>query len=133
MDPVTVAGAVVAALTPYFVKAAEKFASAAGDAAWKKGGELYDKLKQRLAGKAGAETALEDLRKEPQDADNVAALRKELKKLLADDPSLLKELSALVAPAERGAASFHNEIAGNVGSITQIGSAGDVSIGVTKP
>lgn len=129
MDPVTLATAAVAALSPYLAKAGEKFATAAGDAAFKKTGELYDFLKQRLIGKAGATTALEDLAQAPQDPDNAAALRKELKKLLADDSELLRELAIQLGPTAHGNTVFSNQVAGDVGSITQIGQAGDVQIG----
>jgi len=129
MDPITIATAAVAALTPYLAKAGEKIATDAGEAVFKKAGELYDFLKQRLAGKTSAATALEDLRQTPQDPDNAAALRKELKKLLAEDTDLLRALATQLEPAAQGNTVFSNQIAGDVGSITQIGHAGDVHIG----
>lgn len=129
MDPITIATAAVAGLSPYLAKAGEKFATAAGEAAFKKAGELYAFLKQRLVGKAGAATALEDLAQAPQDADNAAALRKELKKLLTEDADLLRALATQLGPAAQGNTVFNNQIAGDVGSITQIGNAGDVHIG----
>ena len=132
MDPVTIAAAAVAALSPYLAKAGEKIADAAGEAAWKKVGDLYDSLKHKFAGKPAAQGALEDLVKDPTDADTQAALRKELKKLLAEDGDMLNELSAMLDQAKLSGVSFNNHIAGNVGSITQIGNAGDVHIGTAK-
>ncbi len=133
MDPVSIAAAAVTVLSPYLAKAGEKIASAAGDAAWKQAGALYDKLKQKFVGQPVAQAALEDLAKDPADADTQAALRKELKKLLAEDGDLLRELSATLAQMKAGGVSFNNQITGNVGSITQIGNAGDVHIGSSKP
>ncbi|MDB5815573.1 MAG: hypothetical protein JWN23_2690 [Rhodocyclales bacterium] len=132
MDPVSIAAATVAALSPYLVKVGEKFATAAGDAAFKKAGELYASLTQRLSGKPAAHEALQDLAKEPEDADNAAALRKELKKLLAEDEGLMRDLAAILGPVAAGGAVFNNQIAGNVGTINQVGSAADVIIGGTK-
>jgi hypothetical protein len=132
MDPVTIASAAVAALSPYLAKAGEKIADAAGEAAWKTVGNLYDSLKHKVAGKPAAQGALEDLVKDPTDADTQAALRKELKKLLAEDGDMLRELSAMLDQTKASGVSFNNHIAGNVGSITQIGNAGDVHIGTSK-
>jgi hypothetical protein len=133
MDPVTIAAATVAALSPYLAKAGEKIAGAAGDAAWKQAGSLYERLKQKFVGKPAAQAALDDLEQAPADADTQAALRKELKKLLAEDGDLLRELSAALGQMKTAGVSFNNQIAGNVGSLTQIGNAGDVHIGGGKP
>lgn len=130
MDPVTLAATAVAALNPYLLKAAEKIAGNAGDAAWKAGSALFDSLKKRFAGQPAAAAALDDLAAAPLEADNQAALRKEIRKLLASDPGFARELSGLVeGVAKAGGISFVNHVAGSVGSITQIGTAGDVHIG----
>jgi hypothetical protein len=129
MDPVTIATTAVAALIPYLGEAGKKFAGKVGEAAFEKTGELYVWLKQRLGGKPAAGTALDDLAQAPDDPDNAASLRKELKKLLAEDADLLRELSGRLGPATQENIAFNNQIAGNVGSITQIGKAGDVHIG----
>ncbi|MEC5384283.1 hypothetical protein VVD49_01040 [Uliginosibacterium sp. H3] len=129
MDPVSIATAAVAVLSPYLAKAGEKIAGAAGDAAWKQAAALYDKLKRLPV----AQAALDDLAKEPTDADTQAALRKELKKLLAEDDELMRELSATLVHTQAAGISFSNQITGDVGSINQIGTAGDVHIGSGKP
>jgi hypothetical protein len=129
MDPITLATAAVAALAPYLGKAAEKFAGAAGDAAWKKAGELYDGLKARLAGHPAAE-ALNDLAQEPDNADAQGALRQALRKLITSDPDFARELAALTQDAApTGGASFHNEIQGNVTNLTQAQTIGTLHIG----
>ncbi|WP_341679088.1 hypothetical protein [Niveibacterium sp. SC-1] len=133
MDPVTLAGTAVAVLAPYLGKAAEKFAGAAGDAAWKKAGEFYDALKTRLAGHPGAADALTDLAATPADPDAQAALRQALKKLIASDPDFARELAALsdqaAAPPSVG---FHNMIQGNVTNLTQAGNVGTLNISGNK-
>lgn len=125
MDPITLATAAVAALAPYLGKAAERFATAAGDTAFRKAGELYGALKQRLIGHPVAAAALEDLERTPADTDAQAQLRMQLKKLIADDAAFASELATLTAAATTlSRASFHNEIQGPVGNIIQPG--GDI-------
>ncbi|HQE98898.1 MAG TPA: hypothetical protein PLG06_04085, partial [Anaerolineae bacterium] len=74
MDPITVATGVLTVLTPFLVEG--------GKAAARKAGEtLWAALEKRFKGNPAAETALVDLKATPEDADNQAALRKEIRKL----------------------------------------------------
>jgi hypothetical protein len=118
MDPVTLSAAVVAALTPYLAKAGEKFAEAAGGAAFKGLSTLYDAVKQRVHGTPAAES-LADLERSPQDPDNQADLRKSLRRLLEADPELLKQLSGLLPAAEAGGSSFSTSVAGDVKNLVE--------------
>ncbi len=130
MEPITLATAAVAALAPYLGKAAEKFATAAGDAAWKKASELYDALKSRLASHPAAAEALDDLAQAPTDVDIQGALRQQLKKLIANDPEFARTLASLTEAATPPvSANFQNDIHGNVGNINQAGSIGTLNIG----
>jgi hypothetical protein len=113
VDPVTIATAVVAFLSPYLAEA--------GRAAAKKGGEvLMAALERRFKDKPVPETALKDMQTDPQDPDNQASLRKELKKVLAADADFLAELAGLLedAKAEAPAATYHAELRGS-GAIAQ--------------
>jgi hypothetical protein len=121
MDPGTIAAGVVAFLSPYLVEA--------GKSAAKKGGEaLMTALERRFKDKPVPETALEDLKADPQDPDNQAALRKELKKSLAADADFLAELAKLLeeAQVEAPPATYRAELRGS-GAIAQ--GAGAVGAG----
>lgn len=129
MDPITVATSVVAALSPYLLKAADKLAESAGEAALAKTAELYKAVKARFAGSPEAAQQLADLEKDPQDADNQGAVRKILKKAMSDDAAFLQQLAGLLEQAgTHNEVHFHNQI-GEVGTLTQIGSAQTVHIG----
>ncbi len=106
MDFVSIAATVVATLSPYLGKAAGKFADAAGGAAWNKTTELYQLLKERVAGTPGAHDALAELEKMPGDAAKQAALSEQLKKLIADDPDFLKQVASLTEAAHNAAGSL---------------------------
>lgn len=119
MDPVTISAAVVAAVSPYLGKVADKFAEKAGEAAFKGVGALYETLKKRVQG-TPAEEALHDLERSPGDPDNQGDLRKSLRKLLEAQPGLADELAELVkAAAPAGGASFSTHIAGDVKNVIQ--------------
>jgi hypothetical protein len=123
MDPITLSAAAVAALTPYFSKAVsaagDKLASAAGEAAVKGVGRLYELLRHKVQG-TGAEQPLQDLAQAPADPDNQACLRKALRTLLTDDPAFAEQLKALLPTGAEGVgAIFHNEIEGGVKNLAQ--------------
>ncbi len=96
MDPVTIATAVVAFLSPYFAEG--------GKAAAKKVGEaLVATIKRRFQGKPAAEEALKDVEEAPQDEDLQAALRVQLKKVMRQDEAFAAELATLLDEARRSA------------------------------
>ena len=96
MTPIPeLAAAAVALLAPYLSSAATEGAKTLGKAAAEKLSALYDKLKSRLDSPAGQE-ALGDLKKNPGDGDTQAALRKEIKKRLVEEPDFQSELAALI-------------------------------------
>lgn len=87
IDPATLSALVsstVALLSPLLAKAVDKGAEELGKSAM---GALLDKFKQRLGG-TPAEKPLQDLAKQPEDADNQADLRKQLKAAVQADPAL---------------------------------------------
>ena len=89
MDPATIATAVVTFLIPLLAEG--------GKSAAKKGGEaLVAALERRFKEKPAAQEALEDVKKDPQDEDLQAALRVQLKKLLAADEAFRAELTQLL-------------------------------------
>ena len=106
MDPVSVAMAVVAFLSPYLAEG--------GKAAAKKGGEaLVSTLERRFKGKPAAEEALQDVKAAPQDADAQAALRLQLKKALAADAGFMAAVVRLLEQAEAEAAGQQISLTGS--------------------
>jgi len=97
MDPQTIstiATTAVGILSAYLAKA--------GEAAAKKIGEdIYQVLKARLGKKPAAQEALADLEKAHDDTDLQAALRVQLKKLLAEDEAFAVQLQHLLQEAGR--------------------------------
>ena len=129
MDPVTLASSAVALLSPYLGKAAEKFADAAGQAAWKKAGELYDALKKRLAPHPAASEALSDFESQPQSTSRQGALELALEKLATKDETFAQELAKLIEQAAPPAGvSVQSTIHGNVGQFIQAGNVGTMNV-----
>jgi len=134
MDPIALATAATALLSPYIAKFAEKGAEKLGESLPDGIGKLWTSIGEKFKGKPAAEEAAKDLAAKPDDADNQAAFRKELKKTLTDDEDFQKEFLQLLKSAQ----SVHVEIGdvitgdnnqwvkGNYGSI--IHTTGDVEI-----
>lgn len=106
MDITTVAAGVTTALVPalpFLVKAGEKGMETLGE----KVGEgisataqaLWRKLWPAVKANPTATAAVEDVAAAPNDADFQAALRAQIKKLLAADPSLLAGLAQVLEAA----------------------------------
>ena len=126
MDPITVATGVLTVLTPFLVEGGKAVARKAGEALWAT-------LERRFKGNPAAETALVDLKAAPEDADNQAALRKEIRKLAEADAAFQAELERLLAAAEAEApGSVHIEVrdgAAAVGAGAQAVGKGGVIVG----
>ena len=129
MDPISIAGAVIAALTPYFSKAAGKFVEAAGESAWDKTAQLYQLVKSRLASSPEAATQLANLACAPDSVVHQTAATQALGQTLAHDAAFLRAVSALLqAAGTHSDAHFHNQF-GQVGTVNQIGSVQTLNIG----
>lgn len=124
LDIAALTASAVAALTPLLGQALEQGAAAVGDSAVTR---LVDWFKTRLL-PAGAGPALEDLRAAPQDEDNQADLRKQLKKALADNPALASELADWLKQAQQVQAQLgatqNSTLIGNNNSVFQIAGSG---------
>ncbi len=113
MDPITVATGVLTVLTPFLVEGGKAAARKAGEALWAA-------LEKRFKGNPAAETALVDLKATPEDADNQAALRKEIRKLAEADAAFKAELEKLLAAAEAEApGTVYSAILTGGGAIAQ--------------
>jgi len=112
----------VAILSPLLKKAAETGAEELGKSS---AGALIDRFKQRL-GRPEAKEALDDLEKQPDDADAQGALRLQLRKALADDPELgaFLEQWAAQSQTEKGISQGAN-MSGDNNKVAQIAGSGN--------
>ena len=135
--------ALAAALVPFLVKGGEKLAEMVaeklGDAGFEGAKGVWERLRRAIAREPAAEVAVRDLAAAPQDADYQAALRVQLKKLLAADKDLAEQLArALEAPPQGGyRAELHGDgaIAQGTGAVAAgkggVAVGGDVHGGIT--
>ena len=107
MDLAQLAQTVTAFLSPflpYLLKAGEKAAEEAGKKvggdAWERAKTLWSKLRPKVEAKPTAQEAVKDAAAAPQDEDAQAALRLQLKKILAEDETLAAEVAHLWEEAE---------------------------------
>lgn len=85
---------------PFLVKGGEEAAKEAGKKfggeVWERAQVVWSKLVPKLEARPAAREIAGDLAGDPEDADLQAALRGQLKKLLAEDAALAQELAALM-------------------------------------
>jgi hypothetical protein len=111
MDPATIsaiAAAAVGFLSPYLAKAGEAVARKVGE-------DVYGAIKTSFEGKTVAQEALSDLEKSPNDTDLQAALRVQLRKLLAEDESFAAQLQGMLQEAgeTEAGATIIQQVAGD--------------------
>jgi hypothetical protein len=133
MDP-QLPAQLVQFLIPYLVKgvslagqeAAKKLGEKAGEQSLDQAKALWDKLRPKVEAKPAALEAAQDAAAHPEDEDALAALRLQLKKLLAEDQALAQELARLLEqtrPAGQTVIASGNRsvaIGGNVSGSTII-------------
>lgn len=112
MDVVSFAEQVVSFLSPHLVKAGEQTVEKISDALPEAAGKLWQAIVGKFKGRAAAEEAVKDVVAQPQDDDNLAALRKELRKALEDEPAFGDELTRLLRSAGREAGDTITETGG---------------------
>jgi len=112
MDVATIAKDLAVFLTPflpYLLKAGEKAAEEAGKKfgadAWDRAKYLWGKLRPKVKSKPAAQEAVQDAASAPNDEDVQASLRLQLKKLLAEDESLAREVNRLWDDAKKAGVS----------------------------
>ena len=130
MDPTTLAAAVVTAVGPCLPRLLELGGKVADGAAEKAGElllsgayKLWETLRAKFSQHPGLERAAQDLAHAPADPDLAAALRVQLRTLLAADPALAAELAALLQSS--GGTHIEQRVSGK----GHIVSAGDQDIG----
>ncbi len=89
---------------PYLLKAGEKAAEEAGKElggdAWERAKGLWSRLRPQIEAKPSAQEAVTDAAAAPHDEDAQAALRLQLKKLLAESEELAREIGQQWAAAQ---------------------------------
>ena len=89
----------LAPLLPYVVQAGQKVAGKAADVIGEEAATYAEKLWQRLRpgveSKPAAKDAVEDVAKNPENEDALAALRRQLTKLLEEDEALRADLTKI--------------------------------------
>jgi hypothetical protein len=135
----TIASTVVSLLVPFMKstiegiskKAGEEIGSKTGNLAWEKANQLYDTIKTKFSSSPEATKIVNALEKDPDDSDTQAALRFQIKDMLAKDENFAKELAFLLKEASEAGADtvFQTTIMGNVQKLVQMGNVyGDVKI-----
>jgi hypothetical protein len=108
MDPITIATLATTVLAPalkYLLKIGEKgsetFAEEAsadlGKEAWEKAKTLWSRLGGKVANKPAALEAAADVSQNPADPAAKGALELQIRKILAEDPALMKEIDQTMA------------------------------------
>ena len=90
-----VVSALLAPCLPYLLRGAGQAGRAIGNEASKQAHRLWAVLKPKLDEAPSAAEAAREVANAPEDPDAQAAFRLQLRKLLAQDPALLEELSGL--------------------------------------
>jgi hypothetical protein len=112
MDVTTLARDLAVFLTPflpYLLKAGEKVAEEVGKkfgaATWDRAKALWEKLRSKVEAKPAAQEAVQDAAAAPNDEDIQAALRLQLRKLLAEDAVFAREIARLWQEAQQADAT----------------------------
>jgi hypothetical protein len=126
LDPTTIAAlasTAISVLAPLLQKMAEGGAAEAGKSV---ASGLLEKLKQRISHR-GSKEALEDLARDPGDADAQGALRLQLRKAMETDPDFAAFLRQWVGDSktESGIAQSAT-VTGNDNTTMQIAGSGNI-------
>ncbi|QHC27462.1 hypothetical protein GR130_38870 [Streptomyces sp. GS7] len=115
--------AVGAAVGAYGVAVLNRAEGQAADATVQLGQRLLDRILHRTPDRTPIEAAVTDLAEAADDPDALAALRFQIKRVLAADPSLATELAKLLPeePTVRGGGPRSVEVGGDVSGIVSTG------------
>lgn len=101
----------VAPVIPFLKETGERVIAAeaikrVGTAGWALAQNLWARIYPQIAELPDAQGVLEDLAQDPDDEDTRGALRRQLKKLLAEDSLLATELATLIGEAQKSGDSI---------------------------
>jgi hypothetical protein len=125
MDPISLATAAVAVLSPYLAKAGEGAAKKIGEEAVDGAGKLIGWMRTKLGG--AAQKALDDLAAKPNSELNQTDLRTQLAKALEADPALAAELQAMLPRQATEAGAMTQDVSGAGAKAQQIRGSGNTS------
>jgi translation elongation factor EF-G len=107
---------------PYLVKlgdkAAEEAAKKVGGDSWEKAKAIWSKLHPKVEAKPAAQEAVADVASTPENEDALGALRQQLKKLIAEDPTLESEIAQLLAQTKPSENAGNINISGDVKGVS---------------
>jgi hypothetical protein len=139
MDPITLAASVTTFLAPYLLKAGAKLADEAVEHLPAAVGALWKTIADRFKSKPEAAAAANDLTAKADEPDNQADFRKQLRKLLEQDPAFAQQMEGQYKQAEAsvsinvegdGAAATGGSVAAGRGGIAVGGSvSGSIVVG----
>lgn len=122
MDPVTLAGSVVALIAPRLAKAGIDVARDAGVSALDKVDDLVDAVRGKLAGDERRTEALEQVAQESAAPEDQERLKNILIGEIATDEEFASLLERLVQESASAQGGFNVQVGGsNTGNITNIG------------
>ncbi|MGP8300270.1 hypothetical protein ACTPOK_20545 [Streptomyces inhibens] len=123
--------AVGAAVGAYGVNVLSRAEDQAADATVRLGQRLLDRILRRTPDRAPIEAAVTDLATTDGDPDALAALRLQIRGVLAADPSLVTELAALL-PEQSAAQADGTRGVAVTGNVSGIVSTGDAAINIQR-
>lgn len=103
-------------------EASNAIAAQAGEAVWVKAQEIWEQLGPKVKAKPAALEAANDMVQDPDDSDCQAALRQQLKKLLAEDEGLAAAIAKILK----------DELSEGVGDRINVQTTGDQSPAIGK-
>ena len=118
-------------LVPYLTEAGKEAAKTVGKDTAGAGIKLLGWLRDKVTGRA--KEALEDLEKQPDSADNQADLRKQLARLLEEQPDLAEQLRSLLPDVQSHDSSIHQTAGAGAQAIQNVRNQNTASITVSKP
>jgi hypothetical protein len=108
VDPIT-ASVAVSLLSPFLIKAGEKFAEKVGEKLADKTGQIYNLLKESFVGDEYARLTLLRLEHAPENEGRKSALETVIKEKMEEDNEFAKQLDKLIDEAKQ--ADTNNVIA----------------------
>ena len=141
MDAVTLAATAVTFLSSCLVKAGEKAAEKVGEKLPDVAGKMWNAIAARFKDRPAAKEAVKDLVARPEDQDNQAAFRKELRKALESERTFAAEFEQLLDRVQResgdtiinrgtGAVATRDSVAAGAGGVAVKGDVhGNITLG----
>jgi hypothetical protein len=144
MDPLPLATNAVDCLSTHLLTVGEQAPEKIGDTLPEAVGNVWKAITARFTGRPAAEEAVRDLVAKLDDADNQAAFRKELRKILEAEPAFKAEFERLLSSAQSqsadtiinigsGAVTTKGGVAAGEGGVAVKGDVhGNISLGKSE-